>query len=170
MNSTGILDDDKDDEYPGLEDDDELAPDYVDPTKSLHKGRMVEAWIEHQDPEEEDDQPGGEAKKRDRHSTAAMIKQWVKSRQTEDGLDDDMEQIEEDKKSRFSNYSMTSSVMRRSNGLRLLDDRFEKVLGTLSVSRGTGLTQRTGAPVRHQKMHQMWNQPTVFVHDRLTES
>ncbi len=30
-------------------------------------------------------------------------------------------------KSRFTNYSMTSSVIRRNDGLTLLDDRFEKV-------------------------------------------
>ena len=30
-------------------------------------------------------------------------------------------------KTRFTNYSMSSSVMHRSEGLTLLDDRFEKV-------------------------------------------
>lgn len=34
----------------------------------------------------------------------------------------------EDAKSRFSQYSMSSSIIRRSNGLSLLDDKFEKVL------------------------------------------
>lgn len=33
----------------------------------------------------------------------------------------------DDNKSRFSQYSMSSSVMRRNNGLTLLDDKFEKV-------------------------------------------
>ena len=34
---------------------------------------------------------------------------------------------EEETKSRFTSYSMTSSVIRRNNGLTLVDDRFEKV-------------------------------------------
>lgn len=34
----------------------------------------------------------------------------------------------EETKSRFTNYSMTSSVMRRNEQLSLLDERFEKVL------------------------------------------
>ena len=126
FSAPGLLDENIDEEFPGLEDDDELAPDYVDPTKSLHKGRMVEAWIEHQAPEDEHAE-ATENNARDRNSTAAMIKQWVKSRQDvegEMGMEDDSR---EEKRSRFSNYSMTSSVMRRSDGLRLLDDRFEKV-------------------------------------------
>ncbi|XP_028402641.1 protein LTV1 homolog [Dendronephthya gigantea] len=40
------------------------------------------------------------------------------------GDDDD----DEDIKSRFSNYSMTSSVIRRTEGLCLLDDRFDKIM------------------------------------------
>ncbi len=39
---------------------------------------------------------------------------------------------EEETKSRFTNYSMTSSVIKRNEGLTLLDNRFEKV-GTLSL-------------------------------------
>lgn len=34
---------------------------------------------------------------------------------------------EEETKSRFTEYSMSSSVMRRNNQLELLDDKFEKV-------------------------------------------
>ena len=34
----------------------------------------------------------------------------------------------EETKSRFTNYSMTSSVIRRTEGLQLLDDKFEKVM------------------------------------------
>ena len=34
----------------------------------------------------------------------------------------------EETKTRFTNYSMTSSVIRRNDGLTLLDDRFEKVI------------------------------------------
>lgn len=34
---------------------------------------------------------------------------------------------DEETKSRFTQYSMTSSVIRRNDGLTLLDDRFEKV-------------------------------------------
>lgn len=33
----------------------------------------------------------------------------------------------DDAKTRFSQYSMSSSIMRRNNGLSLLDDKFEKV-------------------------------------------
>jgi protein LTV1 len=93
----------------------------------MHKGRMVEAWIEHQDPEEENVEED-DAQKKDRNTTASLIKQWVKSRQEGAENDHDMEDFQDDKKSRFSNYSMTSSVMRRSNGLTLLDDRFDKVI------------------------------------------
>ena len=39
---------------------------------------------------------------------------------------------EEETKSRFTNYSMTSSVIRRNEGLTLIDDRFEKVRERLS--------------------------------------
>lgn len=35
--------------------------------------------------------------------------------------------MDEETKSRFTNYSMSSSIIRRSEGLTLLDDRFEKV-------------------------------------------
>lgn len=35
--------------------------------------------------------------------------------------------MDEETKSRFTEYSMTSSVMRRNEQLSLLDDRFEKV-------------------------------------------
>ncbi len=38
-----------------------------------------------------------------------------------------MEDVQEEKKSRFSNYSMSSQAMRRTEHLTLLDDRFEKV-------------------------------------------
>ena len=36
--------------------------------------------------------------------------------------------FDEDKKSRFTEYSITSSVMRRNAQLSLLDDRFEQVV------------------------------------------
>ena len=48
----------------------------------------------------------------------------------DDGDDDDDEDKslrEFETKSKFSNYSMTSSVIRRNEGLRLLDDKFEKI-------------------------------------------
>lgn len=37
--------------------------------------------------------------------------------------------MDEETKSRFTEYSLTSSVMRRNEQLSLLDDRFEKVIG-----------------------------------------
>ena len=43
------------------------------------------------------------------------------------GFDDEQSFAEEETKSRFTNYSMTSSVIRRNDGLTLIDDRFEKV-------------------------------------------
>lgn len=39
----------------------------------------------------------------------------------------------EETKSRFTNYSMTSSVIRRNEQLTLLDDRFEKVIVTITL-------------------------------------
>ncbi|XP_038057454.1 protein LTV1 homolog [Patiria miniata] len=45
-----------------------------------------------------------------------------------DDVGDDLKTFrEEETKSHFTNYSMTSSVMRRNEGLTLLDDRFEKI-------------------------------------------
>ncbi|KAF3688084.1 Protein LTV1 -like protein [Channa argus] len=44
----------------------------------------------------------------------------------EDGLDEDFLFADEETKSRFTEYSLTSSVMRRNEQLTLLDDRFEK--------------------------------------------
>jgi hypothetical protein len=35
--------------------------------------------------------------------------------------------MDEETKTQFTNYSVSSSVMRRNEGLTLLDDRFEKV-------------------------------------------
>lgn len=43
-------------------------------------------------------------------------------------LENEMNFEEEETKSRFTNYSMTSSVMRRNDQLSLLDNRFEKVM------------------------------------------
>ena len=43
------------------------------------------------------------------------------------GFDDEQSFAEEETKSRFTNYSMTSSAIRRNDGLTLIDDRFEKV-------------------------------------------
>jgi len=40
----------------------------------------------------------------------------------------DVEDSEEETKSRFTNYSMTSSVIRRTEGLKILDDRFERIM------------------------------------------
>lgn len=46
------------------------------------------------------------------------------------GSDDfsDFDDSEEETKSRFTNYSMTSSVIRRTEGLKLLDDHFERIM------------------------------------------
>ena len=51
---------------------------------------------------------------------------------TDDEFDPDFQYgdnmfMDEETKSRFTNYSMSSSVIRRNDGLTLLDDRFEKV-------------------------------------------
>lgn len=40
----------------------------------------------------------------------------------------DLEDADDDNKTRFTNYSMTSSVIRRTEELKLLDDRFEKIM------------------------------------------
>ena len=45
----------------------------------------------------------------------------------EDGRGREFLFMDEETKSRFTEYSMTSSVMRRNEQLTLLDDRFEKV-------------------------------------------
>ena len=42
-------------------------------------------------------------------------------------------------KTRFTNYSMTSSVMRRNDGLTLLDDRFEQVNDAMKLKRVRGV-------------------------------
>lgn len=46
---------------------------------------------------------------------------------SDDFSDDEDRFMEEETKTQFTNYSMSSSVMRRSEGLTLLDDRFEKL-------------------------------------------
>ena len=45
---------------------------------------------------------------------------------------------DEETKSRFTSYSMTSSVIRRSEGLTLIDDRFEKVCTLFKLFFGVG--------------------------------
>lgn len=67
---------------------------------------------------------------------------WCRGNESDDGFDsddcefsdddfgsDDREKMfmDEETKSRFTNYSMSSSVIKRNDGLTLLDDRFEKV-------------------------------------------
>lgn len=67
---------------------------------------------------------------------------WCRGNGSDDGFDsdecefsdddfgsDDREKMfmDEETKSRFTNYSMSSSVIKRNDGLTLLDDRFEKV-------------------------------------------
>lgn len=42
--------------------------------------------------------------------------------------DEEFDDSEEETKSRFTNYSMTSSIIRRTEGLKLLDDRFERIM------------------------------------------
>lgn len=46
---------------------------------------------------------------------------------------------DEETKSRFTNYSLSSSVIRRSEGLVLLDDRFEKVICMNLMNRIVGV-------------------------------
>lgn len=47
--------------------------------------------------------------------------------------------MDEETKSRFTDYSLTSSVMRRNEQLSLLDDRFEKVsVGSASWAQESG--------------------------------
>lgn len=44
------------------------------------------------------------------------------------GSDDESNTSFDETKSRFTNYSMTSSVIRRTEGLKLLDDKFDKIM------------------------------------------
>lgn len=48
----------------------------------------------------------------------------------DDGVPREFLFMDEETKSRFTEYSLTSSVMRRNEQLTLLDDRFEKVHAT----------------------------------------
>ena len=50
--------------------------------------------------------------------------------------------MDEETKSRFTEYSLTSSVMRRNEQLTLLDDRFEKVRDTALGQRTRGLGEQ----------------------------
>lgn len=51
--------------------------------------------------------------------------------------DDDFDMYaDEETKSRFTEYSMTSSVMRRNDKLQLLDEQFEKVGAVCLLGRG----------------------------------
>lgn len=50
--------------------------------------------------------------------------------------------MNEETKSHFTNYSMTSSVIHRSEGLTLLDDRFEKVSWSYLIVRNKCIQYR----------------------------
>ncbi|XP_055345299.1 protein LTV1 homolog [Paramacrobiotus metropolitanus] len=102
---------DEDDDFPGVEE-------YVDPTRGISRGGMVGAWLEHQPSEEE----MGEGKPE--RSTGALIREWVRLHGEEE-MGEHPEQ--EETRSRLSKYSMSSSVMRRSAGLKQLDEHFEQM-------------------------------------------
>lgn len=73
---------------------------------------------------------------------------WCRGNGSDDGFDsdecefsdddfgsDDRKKMfmDEETKSRFTNYSMSSSVIKRNDGLTLLDDRFEKVCDIFKI-------------------------------------
>lgn len=59
--------------------------------------------------------------------------------------------MDEETKSRFTEYSLTSSVMRRNEQLTLLDDRFEKVTaGCSSTAAPPSLPASSTAPLSSQ--------------------
>lgn len=64
------------------------------------------------------------------HELDASDKSHTDSEETDVSSDDGSGRSfgKEETKSRFTNYSMTSSVMRRNEQLSLLDERFEKVV------------------------------------------
>jgi len=67
----------------------------------------------------------GKAEKGENDSDADSTQNFYSDQELSDFEDDNSE---EETKSRFTNYSMTSSVIRRTKGLKILDDRFERLM------------------------------------------
>lgn len=99
--------------------------DFDDPDNELEDNFIELAMAEGSDIEE-DDEEGSNIEDSDADSNRGF-------RADSGGSDDDQELPDWDKftaddtKSRFTEYSMSSSVMHRNKGLSLLDDRFEKM-------------------------------------------
>ncbi|XP_026750431.2 protein LTV1 homolog [Galleria mellonella] len=104
--------------------------DFDDPDNQLEDNFIELAMAEGSDDEEDED---GDSMSGDNHSDKA----FASDLDSEDDSDSQGggrglmpvwdEHAKEETKSRFSQYSMSSSVIRRNQGLTLLDDRFEKM-------------------------------------------
>ncbi|XP_022091362.1 protein LTV1 homolog isoform X2 [Acanthaster planci] len=99
--------------------------DFDDPNNQLEDDFILRAQGEQGDGErgllEGDGDYEGEYGSEEDYSTDGL------EDEDQDDVSDDLKTFrEEETKSHFTNYSLTSSVMRRNEGLTLLDDRFEK--------------------------------------------
>lgn len=87
----------------------------------LFRGSYAEDEDEWEDVEDDSDEEGSCSNDKDYDSEGPL---------SDDGVDGQTKEflfMQEETKSRFTEYSMTSSVIRRNEQLTLLDDRFEKV-------------------------------------------
>ncbi|XP_072370373.1 protein LTV1 homolog isoform X1 [Scyliorhinus torazame] len=110
------LDDDFDFDDP----DNILEDDFV--VKAVGKGNEEDAQT-HSD----DDAEWEDTEEEDFDSTGALSDDGGSKIASNEGREREFPFLEEETRSRFTTYSMTSSVMRRNEQLTLLDDRFEKL-------------------------------------------
>ncbi|XP_038673033.1 protein LTV1 homolog isoform X1 [Scyliorhinus canicula] len=110
------LDDDFDFDDP----DNILEDDFV--VKAVAKGSEEDAQAHSDDDEEWED-----TEDEDCDSTGALSDDGGSRIASNEGREREFPFLEEETRSRFTTYSMTSSVIRRNEQLTLLDDRFEKL-------------------------------------------
>lgn len=97
------------------------ALDLNDPDNILEDDFMLKANGKHADYESDDNLIGSN----DEDGSDADLYPSDEADESDDGMS---YFEEEETKSRFTNYSMTSSVIRRNEGLQLIDERFEKLM------------------------------------------
>jgi len=111
--------------------------DFEDPANFLEDDFMN---IANASPSSQDDYQGDKSKYQDTYAKQVgsdeegSDQEWETDSNVSDvgsddlGSDDVSENSEDETKSRFTSYSMTSSVIRRTEGLKILDDRFDKIM------------------------------------------
>lgn len=101
--------------------------DFDDPDNQLDDDFILKANNDGETPKEGDEDDGS-----DLETVSDIDSNEANLSDENDDFDEDFEYgdnqfMDEETKSKFTNYSMSSSVIRRNKGLTLLDDRFEKL-------------------------------------------